>query len=99
MNSPRQDFVNNVDPNDHGLDPKTGCAILFIYYLHVQLGFSIESIIAAAPNLAGVYRNLTGDTSDPFPFFKQLLDNAFPGTTTRFSNFVNIITLKQVLIS
>ena len=83
MNSPRADYVNNVDVTDHGIDAKTGCAILFIYYLHVQLGFSINSMIAAAaPELAGVYKNLTGDASDPFPFFKQLLDNAFPGTTT-----------------
>src|SRR5262249_872088 len=28
------------------------------------------------------YRNLTGDTDDPFPFFKQLMDTAFPGTST-----------------
>jgi hypothetical protein len=40
MNSPRADYVNNVDPLDHGIDAKTGCAILFIYYLHVQLGHS-----------------------------------------------------------
>lgn len=80
--SSREDYVNNVDVNDNSNDEKTGCAILFIYYLNVQLGFSINSIIdAAAPTLAGVYKNLTKDSSNPFPFFKQLLDNAFPGTT------------------
>ena len=48
MNFPRADYVNNVDVADHGIDAKTGCAILFIYYLHTQLGFAIKDIIAAA---------------------------------------------------
>jgi hypothetical protein len=82
MESPREDYVNNVDVADHGLDAKTGCAILFIYYLFTQLGFGINQIVAAAASeLSGVYKNLTGDAGDPFPFFKQLLDEAFPGTT------------------
>jgi hypothetical protein len=83
MNSTREDFVNHIDTGDHGIDAKTGCSILFIYYLFTQLGFTIEQIIAAqAPQLAGVYSNLTGDSGDPFPFFKQLLDTAYPGTAT-----------------
>ena len=41
------------------IDAKIGRAILFIYYLHTQLGYGITSIIAAAaPGLAGVYKNL-----------------------------------------
>jgi hypothetical protein len=81
MTSTRDDFVNHVDVLDHAIDPKTGCAILFIYYLHVQLGFSINSIVAAAaPELSGVYKNLTGDARDPFPHFKAILDFSFPGT-------------------
>ena len=83
MSTPRADYVNNVDVTDHGIDAKTGCAILFIYYLHTQLGYGIKSIIAAAASeLAGVYKNLTGDPSDPFPPFKGLLDTYFPGTAT-----------------
>ncbi len=83
MSSPRADYVNNIDVLDHGIDAKTGCAILFIYYLHTQLGFPIKSIVAAAaPELSGVYRNLTGDPADPFPVFKLLLDTYYPGTTT-----------------
>ncbi|MFL6163643.1 MAG: hypothetical protein ACJ74U_15665 [Jatrophihabitantaceae bacterium] len=83
MASPRADFVNNVDVGDHGIDPKTGCAILFIYYLHTQLGFSINQIVAAAaPELSGVYQNLTGGTADPFPRFKHILDSKYPGSTT-----------------
>jgi Listeria-Bacteroides repeat domain (List_Bact_rpt) len=85
----RFDYVNSVLPYP-GNGPGTGCSILFIYYLYHQLGFTIPQIIAAAPGydsnnqlkatapLRGVYQNLTGDNSDPFPFFKQLLDTAYP---------------------
>jgi hypothetical protein len=83
LSSARADFVNNVDLYDHGVDARTGCGMLFICYLRSQLGFSLEQIIAAAaPTLAGVYQNLTGDPQDPFPLFKEILDKAFPGTAT-----------------
>jgi hypothetical protein len=81
LNSNRLDYVNNIDEYDHAPDEKSGCATLFIYYLSYQLGYNIQRIIAAAaPTLAGVYRNLTGDSADPFPRFKQMLDQAFPRT-------------------
>jgi hypothetical protein len=81
LNSPRSDFVNNA-PDDHQPDAVSGCSTLFLYYLHRQLGFSIQSIIrAGASNLADVYQNLTHDSTDPFPTFKNLLDIAFPSTT------------------
>jgi hypothetical protein len=81
LNSPRVDYVNNIDEYDHAPDAKSGCATLFLYYLSYQLGYNIQRIIAAAaPTLAGVYTNLTGDAADPFPAFKQMLDNAFPAT-------------------
>ncbi len=87
----RFDYVNSTLPYP-GNGPGTGCSMLFIYYLFHQLGFSINQIIAAAPGydkngnlnatapLRGVYNNLTDDNSDPFPFFKQLLDVAYPGS-------------------
>lgn len=79
----RDDYVNHVDGKKNGFVPECGCAVLFIYYLFTQLGFTIDQIVGAgADQLAGVYANLTGDTSDPFPYFKQLLDIAFPGTST-----------------
>jgi len=82
LNSPRQDFVNN-DPDNNGYNATNGCTTLFIYYLFHQLGFTINQIVGAgASTLAGVYANLTGDTGDPFPFFKRLLDGAFPSQTT-----------------
>ncbi len=82
----RFDYVNSVLPYP-GNGPGTGGSMLFIYYLFHQLGFTIQQIIAAAPGyptlntkapLRGVYKNLTGDDSDPFPRFKQLLDAAYP---------------------
>lgn len=83
LSSPRADFVNNINTTDDGPDAITGCSLLFIWYLFAQLGFSVNTIVAAgASTLGGVYRNLTGDNADPFPFFKQLLDTAFPGTST-----------------
>jgi len=83
LNSPRADFVNNINLTDDGPDAVTGCSTLFIWYLFAQLGFSINQIVAAgASTLGGVYRNLTGDTADPFPFFKRLMDVTFPGTAT-----------------
>ncbi len=79
LNSLRQDFVNHIDEFDHNPDEKSGCSVLFLYYLNVQIGFDVISIVTAAdPTLAGVYRNLTKDMVDPFPDFKQILDNAFP---------------------
>ncbi|MDB6158492.1 MAG: hypothetical protein JWO04_2198 [Gammaproteobacteria bacterium] len=83
LSSSRADFVNNINLTDDGPDAITGCSLLFLWYLFAQLGFSVNAIVAAgASTLGGVYRNLTGDTADPFPFFKQLLDTAFPGTST-----------------
>jgi hypothetical protein len=74
------DWVNNVDPTGDLVSIEIGCSILFIYYLFTNLNFTINQVIgAAAANLAGVFSNLTGDSGDPFPFFKRLL-KAYPGT-------------------
>ena len=86
----RQDYVGNVKPWA-GNGPATGCCVAFLYYLFHQLQFtSIPQIIAAAPGvdssnnviggscLKGVYKNLTGDDSDPFPYFASLLAIAYP---------------------
>ena len=78
----RTDFVNN-NPDDNSPDATTGCTTLFVYYLFTQLQFTIPQIINNGSRfLSGVYNTLTGDGGDPFPFFKRLLDNAFPGTAT-----------------
>jgi hypothetical protein len=83
LTSARADFVNNIKGKDDGPDEVTGCTLLFIYYLFSQLGFSNNAIVAAgADSLGSVYKNLTADPTDPFPTFKQVVDIAFPGTST-----------------
>jgi hypothetical protein len=80
LSSSRPDNVN-LTPDDNKPDTTTGCTTLFLYYLYDQLKFSIPAIISAgAETMAGVYRNLTGDTINPFPFFARLVNGAFPGT-------------------
>jgi len=89
LNSDRADYVNVIDEHDHAPNAKSGCATLFINYLSYQLGYNIKRIIAAgASTLGGVYRNLTGDSRNPFPAFKTQLDQAFP----RFDSSGNPIT-------
>jgi hypothetical protein len=79
---PRQDFVNTTEGTDTNF-VSFGCALAFIFYLNVQLNFSITQIIAAgATNLAAVYRTLTGDSGDPFPFFAALLEHVYPSSGT-----------------
>jgi hypothetical protein len=86
----RQDYVGSVKPFA-GNGPATGACVAFLYYLFHQLQFtSIPDIIAKAPGvdssgnviggscLKGVYKNLTGDDSDPFPYFASLLATAYP---------------------
>jgi Listeria-Bacteroides repeat domain (List_Bact_rpt) len=70
---PRSDYVNLTLEGDIAIDAATGCAILFLYYLHTNLGFSETEVVTNAPGvgnaatcLRGVYRNLTKDLSDPF---------------------------------
>lgn len=81
LNSPRKDYINTA-PDNNRPEAVNGCTTLFIYYLFHQLGFSINQIIGAgSATLAGVHKKLTGDSSDPFPRFKQLLDSRFPSRT------------------
>jgi hypothetical protein len=83
LDSPRDDYVNTILHKDSSRSAASGCSLLFIYFLFAQLGFSIEQIVAAgADPLRGVYRNLTGDPADPFPFFRHLVDTVLPGTAT-----------------
>jgi hypothetical protein len=84
LNSPREDFVD-VAPDDFMPDATTGCGTCFIFFLHNQLGFSIQEIVgAAAPTLAGVYNNLTGK-KDGWPAFKSLIDLHYPSDGTTYS--------------
>jgi hypothetical protein len=81
----RGDFItSNNDASDNNADKVTGCTTLFLYFLHTQLGFGIDEIVASgASTLGKVYANLTGDSADnAFKLFKDLLDAAFPAPQT-----------------
>jgi hypothetical protein len=73
----RPDFVSNTDPTDANF-VSFGCALLFIYYLRLQLGFSMKAVVEAAANtLEGVYINLTQDRG-AFAQFLSILEKKFP---------------------
>jgi hypothetical protein len=90
-NSARSDWVNNtftgakvggVQVNGDGDPVSYSCALGFIYYLTVELGFSISEVIANySGNLASCYHAVTGDPADPFPGFTGILGHVFPSGT------------------
>jgi photosystem II stability/assembly factor-like uncharacterized protein len=86
LNSPRIDYVsaNFADDKDF---PSFGCAILFLNYLHYQLGYGLDAIIGdRSPTLSGIYKNLTGKT-DAFQAFSALMTRHFPlGTPVNLKN-------------
>ena len=82
LRSSRGDSVNNINPGDSNPTAASGCSMLFLYYLYRQLGFEIRRIVVTGGTpLSKVYQNLTADDVDPFPDFKQVLDDAFPPST------------------
>lgn len=71
----RYDFVSTRAPSTA---PSTGCAVLFLNYLHHQLGFLWREIAAIpAPTLGLVGGRLTC-TDDAFAPFQSLLAQHFP---------------------
>ena len=91
-NAARSDWVNTTftgadvggtHVNGDGDPVSFGCAFAFIYYLTVQLGFSINEVIANySGNLASSYHAVTGDGTDPFPAFAGILAHVFPPSQT-----------------
>jgi len=91
-NSARSDWVNQTftgvttsagdQIHGDGDEVSFGCALCFIYYLTVQLGFSINQVISTySNNPASCYHALTGDSSDPFPNFLGLVASVYPSGT------------------
>jgi hypothetical protein len=69
--------VDDTEPTD-GDVYSYGCALLYLFYLHSQLGYSTESIIHnGAGTLAGTYNKLTG-RNDAFDPFSGLLGRFYP---------------------
>lgn len=77
----RDDSAHNWITSNEATDKDAdsySCALLFIYYLYSQLGFSIRDIVVkGGDTLADTYNNLTAATSGDTAF-KSLLDNYFP---------------------
>jgi hypothetical protein len=75
--STRNDWVSQNEQTDKDGD-SFGCAILFIFYLYSQLGYSMNSIITkAGATLEATYQNLTGK-SGGFAAFTGLINPYFP---------------------
>lgn len=73
----RPDFVSRTEKTDANA-VSYGCALLFLYFLNSQLGFSPHAIVqAAADTLEAVYHNLTQDTNG-FTGFSAILAAKFP---------------------
>ena len=73
----RPNWIDNTENTDKN-SVSIGCAALFINFLHYELTYSWNAIIAAAaPTLAGVYKNLTGQT-DAWVRFSTLMQAYFP---------------------
>jgi hypothetical protein len=65
------DFVNDNSATDQD-EAGNGCGTIFLWYLHTQLSFSWEQIVAAAgPSLGATYQQLTGQ--DPKAGFQDFL--------------------------
>jgi hypothetical protein len=77
LDDERTDYVNLDSPGS--VAAATGCASLFLNYLHHQLGYPWREIVAAGAGCpAATARRLTGEPDDPFPKFRALLDHHFP---------------------
>ncbi len=83
LNSARKNWIES-NPDDNAPDDVTGCATLFLMFLHDQLGFRIEDIInAGAGTLSNVYENLTGESwPNAWPKFSALVNAHYPATVT-----------------
>jgi hypothetical protein len=77
LNSRRPNLVRRALPTDTSVIAN-GCSVLFLNYLHAQLGFTWNQICqAGAPTLAGTYRKLTNNMG-AFADFAKLLEKKFP---------------------
>ncbi len=80
LNSQRQDFVNHTDPTDTNYF-SIGCSVLFLNWLHTQLGYDWQDIVrAGGATLADTYKNLTGGM-DGWNQFSTMIDEHYPKGT------------------
>jgi hypothetical protein len=93
LNDPsRPDWVTSTKGIDTDFT-SFGCAMLFIYFLHSQKGFSLHDIIThGGSDLEATYRNLTG-SGGGWNEFKALLDRFFPAGNTYSPKSCNLFPL------
>jgi hypothetical protein len=81
LNNGRPDWVTKTEPTD-GNYVSTGCAVLFLYFLRFQLGYSWKQIVqAGGATLAETYKNLTG-RDNGLQRFEELIQRRFPQVPT-----------------
>ncbi len=82
LSTARPNWISSNKSTD-GNPVSFGCSLLFLYYLRDQLGFTIQQIIQnGGATLVDLYKNLTGDSADPFSYFLGVVDSVLPGTNT-----------------
>ena len=81
LSAARADWISQSKPTDTD-DDSTGCAMLFLYYLHSQLYVSIPHIIQqGGGTLEATYHAVTGKNGG-FGALRALLDSYFPLSQT-----------------
>ncbi len=92
----RADFVTTSEATD-GNQVSFGCALLFLYYLKSQLGFSVPKIIQqGGATLEATFANLTGQAGG-FAAMSALVNAYFPvASTPLFSTFDDPFPLQDV---
>jgi hypothetical protein len=82
LNGSRPNWVDKTEGTDRN-STSSGCATLFLNYLHYQLGFSWQSITGAGGGtLADIHAALTGIHKNAFLPFATLLQQFFPAGIT-----------------
>jgi hypothetical protein len=124
------DWLNSERPNYIDDNPPTpliakvnGCTTAFMYYLHYQRKYSINSIIVAGkttwrvtyssdsghlitsiepPSLRGLYRNLTGGSTDAWDSFNNLVSQYYPKRGDHYDvpgdNLFPVVDLWEIVI-
>ncbi len=79
LNSSRGNFVDHTEPTDVDAH-STGCSVLFLNYLHYQLGHDWTTIVAhGRPTLGATYKAIEGH-DDGWPRFSALVSRHYrPG--------------------
>jgi hypothetical protein len=105
LNGPgRPNYIDNC-PDNATSYPIIGCTNLFLWYLHGQLGFSVNDIVHAPPedglsnpvSLAHVYRYLTGQPqADAWADFITLVDIHYPPGSSYHPDGDNIFPVSAI---